>query len=187
MQKDFVTENSGFPEKAPVRPVLGKAGFSLIEVLVAMVLLMVGLGAWMQLQIAAIKVNDASKKLLMAQDKVSQELEQIKSIGYSNIKSNSVLKNSTFGYKSTLAELVAMYQLTGIDTSCNSPALYCVYKGVQVVKTVKGTPVNYNYTVKLAVNPGYLIYPEIAKVDATVYWQNGTVLKNMLITSFVGM
>lgn len=173
--------------KEPVYRSTGDKGFTLVEVLVAMLLLMIGLFAWMQLQIVAIKVNEASKRLMIAQDKISQELEQIKTIGYIGIKSNTVLTNANFSYSSLLTGLAANYQLSGIDTSCNAPAAYCVYKGIQVDKVVNGTTVKYNYTVKLAVNPGYLSYPEIAKVDATVYWNSGTTLKNMQIASFVGM
>lgn len=164
-------------------------GFTLLEVLVAMLLLMIGMFAWMQLQLVAIKVNEASKMLMMAQDKVSQELEQIKTIGYIGIKSNTVLTNTSFGYSSLLSSVLpaANYQLSEIDISCNAPAAYCVYKGLQVDKVVNGTIIKYNYTVKLAIDPGYLSYPEIAKVDATVYWKSGTTIKNMQIVSFVGM
>ena len=168
-------------------PATGEGGFSLVEVLVAMLLLTVGMFAWIQLQFAAIKVNEATKRLMIGQDAVSQELEQIKTVGYIGIKSNTVLKNASFSYKDLLSELDPKYQLSGTDTSCNAPAAYCVYKGLQVDKVVNGTTVRYYYTVKLAVNPGYLSYPEIAKVDATVYWKSGNTLKNMQIASFVGM
>lgn len=175
--------------KGPSCLLTREKGFTLLEVLIAMLLLMVGMFAWMQLQIVAIKVSEASKRLMIAQDKVSQELEQIKTIGYVGIKTNTVLSNASFGYNSLLTNVlpVANYQLSGIDTSCNAPAAYCVYKGLQVDKVVNGNSIKYYYTIKLAVNPGYLSYPEIAKVDATVYWKTGNTLKNMQIASFVGM
>jgi len=168
-------------------PVAADNGFTLLEVLIAMLLLMVGMLAWMQLQLAAIQVNEASKKLMMAQDRVSQEFEQIKTIGYAKISDHTILTNSSFGYSDLLSGVPASNQLTGIDTSCNAPATYCVYKGLKVDKSVNGNPASYYYTVKLAVNPGYLQYPEIAQIIATVYWKSGSTLKNMQIASFVGM
>ena len=169
-------------------PFTGAEGFSLIEVLVAMFLLIVGIFAWMQLQISAIQIIEASKTLMIAQNKVSQELELLKTIGYTGISaSNAVLTNASFSYSAALTGLPANFQLAGIDTSCNAPATYCVYKGLTVDKVVNGNPLKYYYTLKLSVNPGYLSYPEIAKIDATAYWKTGSTLKNLQITTFVGM
>ena len=164
-------------------------GFTLLELLIAMLLLTIGMFAWMQLQITAIKVSEASKTLMIAQNKISQEFEQIKTIGYSGIKDSTVLTNASFNYNSLLTGLSSSYQLTGIDSSCNAPATFCVFKGLSSSKRIKNDTItvkNY-YAVKLAVNPGYLSYPEIAQVTATVYWKTGTTLKNMQIASFVGM
>ncbi len=178
-----------YGEKSEPCQLTSQNGFTLLELLVAMLLLTIGMFAWMQLQIAAIKVSDASKNLMNAQNKISQEFEQIKTIGYGGIKDSTVLTNASFNYSNLLTGLSSSYQSTGIDSNCNAPATYCVFKGLSSSKRIKNNTVtvkNY-YAVKLAVNPGYLSYPEIAQVTATVYWKTGTTLKNMQIATFVGM
>jgi Tfp pilus assembly protein PilV len=162
-------------------------GFTLVEVMIAMFLFLFGILAYFQLQLSAIRINEVSKQLIVAQDVASQELEMVKTIGYTGIKTNSTLKNSSFGYDSTLTALPAVFQLSGIDTSCNAPASYCVYKGLTVTKKINGNPVNYNYTLKLSVNPGYLTYPALAEVDALLYWKVGGTVKNISIAAFVGI
>ena len=164
-----------------------KKGFTLIEVMIAMFLLLVGMLGYAQLQLTAIKVNAANKRMTLAQNIVAQEIENIKTVGYTGIKDNSILTNTNFNYKSLLTGLAASYQFAGIDTSCNAPAAYCLYKGVDVTTTVNGTSVTYRHTLKLAVNINYLSYPAVAEVDATVYWMNGNILKNMMIAGFVGI
>lgn len=168
-------------------PMTNRKGFTLIEVMIAMFLLLIGMLSYAQLQLTAIKVNAASKQMMMAQEVVSQELEKIKTVGYTGIKDNTVVINTSFNYKPLLTGLAANYQLTGIDTSCNEPAAYCVYKGIDVVNSLNGTAIAQRYTIKLAVNVSYLSYPAVAEVDATVYWMNGSTLKNMMIAGFVGI
>lgn len=168
-------------------PVTNRKGFTLIEVMVAMSLLLIGLLSYAQLQLTAIKVNAASKQMMMAQEVVSQELEKIKTVGYTGIKDNTIMTNTNFNYNPLFAGLATNYKFTGIDTSCNAPAAYCVYKGIDVTNSLNGIAVTKHYTIKLAVNINYLSYPAVAEVDATVYWMNGSTLKNMVIAGFVGI
>jgi prepilin-type N-terminal cleavage/methylation domain-containing protein len=162
-------------------------GFTLIEVMIAMFLLLFGTLAYFQLQLSAIRLNEVSKQLMIAQDVASQELEMVKTVGYTGIRTNSALKNSSFGYDSNLTGLLPVYQFAGIDTSCNAPASYCVYKGLTVTKKLNGNSVDYTYTLKLSVNPNYLTYPALAEVDAVIYWKAGGNLKNISIAAFVGL
>lgn len=162
-------------------------GFTLVEVMIAMFLFLIGILAYFQLQLTAIRMNEVNKQLMVAQDVVSQELEMVKTIGYTGIRTNSTLTSSSFSYSSTLTALPAVYQLSGINTTCNAPASYCVYKGLAVTKKINGSPVNYRYTLKLSINPNYLTYPALAEVDAILYWKIGESLKNMSIAAFVGI
>lgn len=162
-------------------------GFTLVEVMIALFLLLFGMLAYFQLQLSAIRINEVSKQLMIAQDTASQEIEMVKTVGYTGIRTNSTLINSSFDYKSNLTGLEAKYQLAGIDTSCNAPASYCVYKGLTVTKVHNGNSVNYSYTLKLSVNPNYLTYPALAEVDALIYWKVGGTLKNISIAAFVGI
>jgi|WetSurMetagenome_2_1015567.scaffolds.fasta_scaffold123595_2 prepilin-type N-terminal cleavage/methylation domain-containing protein len=166
---------------------LGNDGFTLLEVMFAMLILLIGMLTFFQLLLSSIKINQANKQFMVAQEAVSQEIELVKTIGYTGIKSNSVLTSSNFGYSSSLASLPANYQISGIDTSCNAPASYCVYKGLKISKTVNGTTADYFYTLKLAVDPGYLTYPALAQVDSKVYWKVGNTTKNANILAFVGL
>jgi prepilin-type N-terminal cleavage/methylation domain-containing protein len=161
-------------------------GFTLIEVMIAMFLLLFGTLAYFQLQLSAIRLNEVSKQLMIAQDAASQEIEMVKTVGYTGIRTSSTLINDDFKY-STFNELDAKYRLAGIDTSCNAPASYCVYKGLTVRKTHNGNRVDYLYTLKLSVNPSYLTYPALAEVDAVIYWKAGGDLKNISIAAFVGL
>jgi len=164
-------------------------GFTLVEVMVAMGVLLIGMLIFFQLLLTSMKLNQANKQFMIAQKTVSQELELVKTIGYTGIRSNSVLVSSNFGYSAALASLTpaANYQIDGIDTTCNAPASYCVYKGLKVTKTVSGNPVDYYYTLKLAVDPGFLAYPALAQVDTKVYWKVGNTTKSTNILAFVGL
>lgn len=168
----------------------GAAGFTLIETLVSMALLTIGLVAMFELQVVALKTNDINKRYLIAQDVVSHEIESVKTVGYIALKTDTVLVtllSAAEPYSQTFTGLPGNYQISGVDTTCGTPWDYCVYKGLSIPKTVGGITVNYDYTVKLSVNPDYLSYPTLAEGAMEVYWMARGQLKKMNIAFFVGV
>jgi len=163
------------------------SGFTLVEVLIALLLFLFGSLAFFQLFLTSIRVNQVNRQYLMAQDAASAELEQVKTIGYAGIANSSVLTGSAFSYVADFRSLPAAFQLAGVDTTCEAPHSYCVYKWLEVKKTVNGTEATYRYTLKLCVNPFFLAYPALAEVDGLIYWAVGNDLKSMKIAAFVGM
>ncbi|HDL19700.1 MAG TPA: prepilin-type N-terminal cleavage/methylation domain-containing protein [Nitrospirae bacterium] len=173
----------GLKESCNRRPFLID-GFSLIEVMIAMVILLVGLLAFLSLQITAIRVNENNRKFLIAQDTSSREIEAAKALGYRGIKTSTNLINN-MAYKAAFGTLDAKYQLTGIDQTCSSPFNYCIYKGITVTKKVGSQYSDYNYTVKLSVDTDYLSYPVLERCEMAIYWEAGGRLKTTSIVFFV--
>ncbi|MBI4687382.1 MAG: prepilin-type N-terminal cleavage/methylation domain-containing protein [Nitrospirae bacterium] len=164
-------------------------GFSLIEVMIAMVVLLVGLLGFLSLQITAIQVNEANKRLIIAKGAATQEIEKTKAVGYTGLRTNTILTTTMlmagpeeWGYYAGFGSLPANYQFAGIDTSC--PFTYCVYKGVTVSKIVGGTAVNYDHTVKLSVVVNYLSYPVLQQCQMTIYWMSRNELKQINFVFF---
>jgi Tfp pilus assembly protein PilV len=154
-------------------------GLTLIELMIAVVVLMVGLLGFLGLQITAITVNEANKRLLVATEAALQEIEAVKTTGYEGLKNQNTNLISNQSYFNSLSSLPADYQMTGIDTSCGSPYDYCVYKGVAITKTVNNNTVTYYNTLKLSVQVNYLNYPTLEKCQMRVSWQYKGELKSM--------
>jgi type IV pilus assembly protein PilV len=66
-----------------------EAGFTLIEIMIALVILSIGLVALAGLQLSAIKGNTFSNRMTAAVSIANQKLEQIKDKAYANILSES--------------------------------------------------------------------------------------------------
>ena len=64
-----------------------EAGFTLIEIMIALVVLSVGLIALAGLQISAIRGNSFSKRMTTAVSIANDRIEQIKNTPYANIQS----------------------------------------------------------------------------------------------------
>jgi type IV pilus assembly protein PilV len=64
-------------------------GFTLVELMIALVVLSVGLTALAALQISAIKGNAFSKRMTTAVTIANAKLEQVKNTSYANIQSES--------------------------------------------------------------------------------------------------
>jgi type IV pilus assembly protein PilV len=66
-----------------------EGGFTLVEIMIALVVLSVGLVALAGLQISAIRGNAFSKRMTTAVSIANARIEQIKSTSYANIQSES--------------------------------------------------------------------------------------------------
>ena len=75
--------------KVPVRP---EQGFTLIEVMIALVILSIALVALAGLQVSAIKGNAFSKRMTTAVSIGNEKMEQLKNSSYANILSESSIE-----------------------------------------------------------------------------------------------
>jgi type IV pilus assembly protein PilV len=69
--------------------VKSKEGFTLIEIMIALVVLSIGLIALAGLQMSAIRGNTLSKRMTTAVSIANARIEQIKNMPYANIQSES--------------------------------------------------------------------------------------------------
>jgi type IV pilus assembly protein PilV len=69
--------------------VKSKEGFTLIEIMIALVVLSIGLIALAGLQISAMRGNTLSKRMTTAVSIANARIEQIKNMPYANIQSES--------------------------------------------------------------------------------------------------
>jgi prepilin-type N-terminal cleavage/methylation domain-containing protein len=73
-------------------PLIPADGFTLIEVMIALVIMSIGLTALAAVQISAIRGNDFSKRMTTAISIAEAKMEQIKSSSYANILSESSIQ-----------------------------------------------------------------------------------------------
>jgi type IV pilus assembly protein PilV len=70
-------------------PIRLDEGFTLIEIMIALVILSIGLMALAGMQVSAIKGNAFSKRMTTAVSMAGQTIEQLKNIPFNNIQSQS--------------------------------------------------------------------------------------------------
>ena len=136
-------------------------GFTLVEVLIAMVIFLVGVLGILPLLLANIKYNESVQKMQIAQkilESVSSELRSIKVYYFEKAK----LKD--LGFRETPPS-----GYPAVSDSCPPGYEYAVFKGVSVNKTVDNTSVTYTFTVKLCVDDDYL-KPYLKRTKVWVYW-----------------
>ena len=73
-------------------PISTEEGFTLIEIMIALVVMSIGLTALAAVQISAIRGNAFSKRMTTAVSIADEKIEQIKSIPYANIISESSIQ-----------------------------------------------------------------------------------------------
>jgi type IV pilus assembly protein PilV len=73
-------------------PISIEEGFTLIEIMIALVVMSIGLTALAAVQISAIRGNAFSKRMTTAVSIADEKLEQIKSSPYANILSESPIQ-----------------------------------------------------------------------------------------------
>ena len=129
-----------------------RSGFTLIELLVTTVLLALGLIALSTLFVAGIVSSMKAERIEMATNRMRQELERMRSAGYSGALIDPAVFKSTDGY--TLTETHT--DLTGV-ASFTEPSL----------PSGTGT-VEIRYY-----NPGTGIYANLKRISVQVSWGGG--------------
>ncbi|MFQ5559645.1 MAG: prepilin-type N-terminal cleavage/methylation domain-containing protein [Nitrospinota bacterium] len=164
----------------------GNRGFSLVELMVAVLVLMIGTLGMLAVQITAIKSNKSTNLSMTASDFVHQEVEFVRNMGYVGLSSANLqtLQDSTGKTFTSYALLNSVYKNSAIDQTCNAPYTYCFYKGLDNTREAGGVTQTYRYTFKVMVNETYLS-PYLKKVRLILYWDDGGKLKDMTMDFMV--
>ena len=140
-------------------------GFSLVEVLIALVILAMGVSALGGMLLTAMRLQQNNLRLEMASALLSQTIDELKTL--SNLElhdSRHVLDVSAFG------GLPAKYKFAGIDVARPPGYDYLRWRGVTLTGADGG---QYPFTVKAAVDEKYLQQDILNRVQVTVFWPVG--------------
>jgi len=107
-----INENQKGPHQTSIN-----AGFTLLEVLVAMVILAVGLLGMASLSVGIIKANELSKEVSSATTCAREKMEDVERLGYAGMPETS--GTVTEAYNSITAYLDCKREIT---TTVNAPA-----------------------------------------------------------------
>jgi len=155
-------------------------GFTLIEVLVASFILLVGILGTASLIINSIKYNEANQKRVVAQKLLQGEVSKLRGIDISDF-TQSKLKNK-LGFSSSVKQ---GYPSGGdVNSNCPSDYEFRLYKVYSINKSVNSVSLLYKYTLKLCVDDDYLT-PYLKRVIVTIYWTYNKKLHNIKTKLFI--
>ena len=140
-------------------------GFSLVEVLIALVILAMGVSALGGMLLTAMRLQQNNLRVEMASALLAQTIDELKTL--SNLElhdSQQVLDASALG------GLDAKYRFTGIDTAKPPGYDYLRWRGVTRTGADGG---RYPFTIKAAVDEKYLQQDILNRVQVTVFWPVG--------------
>jgi len=153
-------------------------GFTLIEVLVASFILLVGILGTASLIINSIKYNEANQKRVVAQKLLQGEVSKLRGIDISDF-TQSKLKNK-LGFSSSVKQ---GYPSGGdVNSNCPSDYEFRLYKAIK--KNVNDSSKFYKYTLKLCVDDDYLT-PYLKRVIVTIYWTYNKKLHSIKTKLFI--
>ncbi len=145
-----------------------RSGFTLIEVLVATFILLVGLLGMNSMLITSIKFNEANQMRISGQKLLKGSVSKLRSINISEFNKSNLQSKFSFS-----VNIPSNYPTGGaINASCPTDYDYRLYKGYSIEKNVNGVNLYYKYTVKLCVDDNYLP-PYLKRAIITIYWRYG--------------
>lgn len=166
-------------------PAVKQVGFSLLETMIAMVVLAVGLVGLIGLQSATLRMNQKSRLAEVGRDILVSEIERIMPL------SNLELKNQTkVGDQNLRTGLPSPYKDTlfsGVDAA--TPAEYDYVRWSGLTRTLLeddtgNSGFHASYVVKIAIDEKYLLQDVLARGQVTVYWPDSTRGVDFLQTTF---
>jgi len=154
-------------------PSMNQKGFSLVETMVALVVLAIGLVALVGLQTSALRLSQSNKKADISKGVLVSEIEEIMTL--SNLE---LQLPSNVGDQDTLAALGAPFNAAPFDTVDTSvPAGYDYVRWRGVSRTLirddsisGGGGASEHFLVKIAIDEKYLLQDVLARGQMTVYW-----------------
>jgi prepilin-type N-terminal cleavage/methylation domain-containing protein len=157
-----------------------KSGFTLIEVLVATFILLIGLLGMNSVLISSIKYNEANQARIIAQKVLKGTISELRGITLSNFTKSNL--KSKFGFSDNIP---LGYPSGGeIGGNCPSGYDYKIYKTYDIEKKINGTNMYYKYTIKLCVDSDYLL-PYLERAIITIYWNYAHKLKKIESRIFI--
>ncbi|RKX24235.1 MAG: hypothetical protein DRP47_11690 [Candidatus Zixiibacteriota bacterium] len=154
-------------------PYSNQRGFSLVETMVALVILAIGLVALVGLQTSALRLSQSNKKADLSKSVLVSEIEKIMTL--SNLELQT---SSNVGDQDTLSGLGAPYNTALFSTADTSvPAGYNYVRWRGVSRTLirddsvgGGGGATEHFLVKIAIDEKYLLQDVLARGQMTVYW-----------------
>lgn len=148
-------------------------GFTLIETMVALLVLMIGMLGLFAFQITAVKANKISNMFFMAEDSLHKEIEFLRNMRYVGLTQANLAALVDDGGKTygNYAALGAAYKHASINQACSAPFSYCYFKGMDMNRGVGANNINYPYTIKIMVNDQFLS-PYLKKARLIIYWED---------------
>ncbi|MEW6481413.1 MAG: four helix bundle protein [bacterium] len=157
-------------------------GLTLVEVLISMAVLLLGIIGVSAVIINSVRINDMAIRQTLAKETAGAEIERIKLIGYWRITQDNLRQE--FGSDS-LTNLEEQYQLPGIPEGVITPYNYCLFRGVDVQKEIRGRIRHYYYTLKLSVDEDFVEkYAQMLRME--VFWMFQGRLKHIEVVFVVG-
>lgn len=150
---------------------MNQKGFSLVETMVALVVLAIGLLALVGLQTSSLRLSQSNKKADVSKSILVSEIEEIMTL------SNLELQTQTnVGDQSTRAALGAPYNgalFATADTTVPAGYDYVRWRGISrtlVRDDASVGGVAQDFLVKIAIDEKYLLQDVLARGHVTVYW-----------------
>ena len=154
-------------------PGLNQKGFSLVETMVALVILAIGLVALVGLQTSALRLSQSNKKADLSKSILVSEIEKIMTL--SNLELQT---SSNVGDGDSLTALGVPYntaQFGTADTTVPTGYDYVRWRGVSRTlirddSSGGGGGASEHFLVKIAIDEKYLLQDVLARGQMTVYW-----------------
>jgi len=173
-------------------------GFTLVEVMVAMVILTIMFLALTNLQIVAIKAVEYGRRFSVAEKILTAEAEFISTQGYDNVAQNNIASQMGNNYYSSYDQLENNYKfLTQEQQQCGQEYERCLFNQVEVERQWQKDQDQqdqdqqdhklppYRYVLKLGVDTDYLGITNLARCQLTAYWQYRGKTHQMTLVFFV--
>lgn len=164
---------------------MNQKGFSLVETMVALVVLAIGLLALVGLQTSALRMSQSNKTADVSKSILVSEIEEIMTM------SNLELRTQTnVGDQGTRAALGAPYSgalFSTADTTVPAGYDYVRWRGVSrtLVRDDAGVgAAAQDFLVKIAIDEKYLLQDVLARGQMTVYWPDSVRGLDFLETTF---
>lgn len=153
--------------------VFTQEGFSLLETMIALVILAIGLVSLLGLQSTALRTNQRNQLAEIGKDILVSEIDRIMPLTNTELQTQA-----NVGQQNTQGALGAPYNGTtfnnGVDSATPADYDYVRWSGVSrtLIEGEDGTAgASLDYVVKIAIDERYLLQDVLARGQVTVYWQ----------------
>ena len=164
---------------------LDQKGFSLVEVLVALVILAIGLIALVGMQGSALRMNQRNMLAEVGKDILVSEIDKI--IPLSNLELHTPSNVGDSDSRAALGSPYSSALFSGVDDSTPAHFDYVRWRGVSrsISEDNSGdSGAQIDYVVKISIDEKYLLQDVLARGQVTVYWPSSVRDVDFLETTF---